>query len=105
MSVVHDQSLISRDCFGTNLLQSWVRRSLLMIPTTYYDYSDAVLVVLEQYSKSRYYYLVLVNIPEQGGYVKTRIKVFPLELAVKARMIEHAFLGRLRDEYWELAID
>ena len=30
--------------------------------------------------------------------VKTRIKVFFLDLAVKARMIEHAFLGRFRDE-------
>ena len=31
-------------------------------------------------------------------YVKTLIKVFPLEFIVKARMFEHAFLGRFRDE-------
>ena len=32
-------------------------------------------------------------------YGKTLIKVFPLEFIVKARMFEHAFLGRFRDEY------
>ena len=31
-------------------------------------------------------------------YLKTRIKVFFLDLNVKARIIEHAFLGRFRDE-------
>ena len=30
---------------------------------------------------------------------KTRIKVFKLDLKAKARMIDHAFLGRFRDEY------
>ena len=31
-------------------------------------------------------------------YVKTLIKVFPLEFIVKARMFEHVFLGRFQDE-------
>ena len=31
-------------------------------------------------------------------YVKTHIINFRLDLAVKARMIEHAFKGRFRDE-------
>ena len=31
-------------------------------------------------------------------HVQTLIKVFPLEFIVKARMFEHAFLGRFRDE-------
>ena len=32
-------------------------------------------------------------------YIKTLIQVFPLDLIVKACMIEHAFLGRFRDEH------
>ena len=37
-------------------------------------------------------------IEEIASYVKTRITVFFLNLNAKACMIEHAFLGRFRDE-------
>ena len=37
--------------------------------------------------------------------VKTRIKVFFLDLVVKARMIDNAFLDRFRDEIVQYIID
>ena len=42
--------------------------------------------------------MFLRTIEEIVLYVKTLIKVFLLELIVKARMFGHAFLGRFRDE-------
>ena len=36
------------------------------------------------------------------GTVKTRIKVFPLDLNANARMIGYAFLGRFPDEMYGL---